>query len=129
MNWKNLIIFSIIVITLLSIPIGYLTIELEKESRFVHISIYDPDRPNLSKVLDVTVIIGQNNTVVWHNRHDAPIALASDYSNYSWASPGVIKPGESFKHTFEKPGVFNYHGEPPPWLTGTITVHEIKKIN
>ena len=70
---------------------------------------------------DITVILGKNNTVTWINEDDVPHILVSDDQNYSW-STGLMKPGESSSVTFDKTGVFSYHGTPGPWITGSITV-------
>jgi plastocyanin len=35
-----------------------------------------------------------------------------------------MAPGDEFKFTFKKPGVFNYNCTPHPWMEGTVKVHE-----
>ncbi len=70
----------------------------------------------------ITVQIGVNNTITWINEDDVPHGISSDNKEHQWGSAGVIKPGESFTHTFEDDGVFPYHGEPHPWMTGFVIV-------
>ena len=67
----------------------------------------------------MTIVIGVNNTVVWKNEdsdwHTAHSNIPEFYS-------GIIQPGASFTHTFERPGIYPYHCDPHPWMTGVITV-------
>ena len=67
----------------------------------------------------MTIVIGINNTVVWKNEdsdwHTAHSNIPEFYS-------GIIQPGASFTHTFERPGIYLYHCDPHPWMTGLITV-------
>jgi len=72
---------------------------------------------------EITVVMGINNTITWINEDDTPHGITSDYGGEDgWASPGVLKPGESFSVTFSKSGIFPYHMEPHPWVTGTVIV-------
>jgi plastocyanin len=68
----------------------------------------------------ISIIIGVNNTVVWVNRdsswHTAHSNIPEFYSNY-------IQPGSNFTHTFQYPGIYPYHCDPHPWMTGKITVY------
>jgi len=67
----------------------------------------------------MVIVIGINNTVVWKNEdsdwHTAHSNIPEFYS-------GIIQPGASFTHTFERPGIYPYHCDPHPWMTGLITV-------
>jgi len=67
----------------------------------------------------ITIVIGVNNTVVWKNEdsdwHTAHSNIPEFYS-------GIIQAGASFTHTFERPGIYPYHCDPHPWMTGLITV-------
>ena len=72
----------------------------------------------------ITIQIGVNNTVTWINEDDVVHAISSDYKEYQWGTAGALKPGETYTHTFDNAGVFPYHGEPYPWMTGTIIVLE-----
>jgi plastocyanin len=67
----------------------------------------------------MTIVIGVNNTVVWKNEdsdwHTAHSNIPEFYS-------GIIQPGSSFTHTFERTGIYPYHCDPHPWMTGLITV-------
>jgi plastocyanin len=68
----------------------------------------------------ISIVIGVNNTVIWKNEdstwHTAHSNIPEFYSNY-------IEPGGNFTHTFESPGIYPYHCDPHPWMTGKITVH------
>jgi plastocyanin len=67
----------------------------------------------------ITIIIGVNNTVTWINEdstwHTTHSNIPEFYSN-------LIQPGSNFTHTFERAGVYPYHCDPHPWMTGKITV-------
>ena len=77
----------------------------------------------------ITVILGKNNTVTWINEDDVPHGIASDVGGDNfWGTPGVLKPEESYSVTFEETGVFSYHGQPHPWITGSVIVLENDSI-
>src|SRR5207302_1610611 len=66
---------------------------------------------------DVTVTAG--STVVWHNKgHEEHSVTADDKSFDS----GLTKPGTDFQRAFPKVGVYAYHCQPHPWMTGKIQV-------
>ena len=92
----------------------------------------------------ITVVIGVNNTVRWEN-HDltlhSVIATSdddplfynatkvqcenNDYDNcVVIPSNNFLLPGGTFEFTFTKPGVFDYHMVPHPWMQGTVIVQE-----
>jgi plastocyanin len=81
----------------------------------------------------IKVVIGDNNTVRWINQDIVPhtVISNSDYidpvsGNFSSIAQteqvrgGYMLPGQSFNFTFTKPGVFEYHSEPDPWLSGSV---------
>lgn len=71
---------------------------------------------------EVTVVLGKNNTITWSNEDDTPHTFVSDKSGDEMWSTGMMKPGESSSVTFNRTGVFGYHGTPGPWIAGTVTV-------
>ena len=71
----------------------------------------------------VHVILGINNTVTWINNDDTTHSVTPDHRNEFFSgSQGVMKPGDRFTYTFTKEGVYDYHGQPGSWLTGTVIV-------
>lgn len=73
---------------------------------------------------EITIILGKNNTVTWTNQDDTPHGFTSDKGgDGSWGT-GLLKSGESSSVTFNQTGIFEYHGEPHPWMTGKIIVLE-----
>lgn len=78
----------------------------------------------------VRVFLGMNNTVRWTNEDKAPHGIAADNGDdpgfyaatNSKDGPRLLLPRDSFEFTFTKAGEFGYHGEPGPWLTGTVIV-------
>ncbi len=74
---------------------------------------------------EVVVVLGGNNTVTWINQDETAHGIASDKGgDGSWGSGGVLEPGESFSVTFNRTGIFEYHGVPHPWETGRVIVLE-----
>ena len=67
----------------------------------------------------ITIVIGVNNTVVWKNE-DSDWHTA--HSNIPEFNSGMIAPGASFTHVFERAGTFPYHCDPHPWMTGLVIV-------
>ena len=72
---------------------------------------------------EITVMLGENNTVIWINQDDTSHGISSNHEPV-WGSSGVLKPGDSFSVTFNQTGVFEYHGAPHPWMTGKVIVLE-----
>jgi len=70
---------------------------------------------------EITVVLGENNTVIWINQDDTSHGITSDYEP-NWGSSRVLKPGDSFSVTFNHTGVFEYHGAPHPWMNGKVIV-------
>ena len=71
---------------------------------------------------EITVVLGKNNTITWINQDDTAHGISSD--DASWGSRGIIHPGDSFSVTFNSTGIYDYHGQPHPWETGTVIVLE-----
>ena len=91
--------------------------------------------PKFLEPQNATVILGINNTVLWMNEDNVPQAITSD-SDYKDPVSGkfdtrerpeaaggpFIMPRQTYEFTFTQPGRYGYHGEPHPWLQGTIIV-------
>ncbi|MGI0037964.1 MAG: cupredoxin domain-containing protein [Nitrososphaera sp.] len=83
----------------------------------------------------IKVKLDVNNTVRWVSQDTVPHALISD-SGYvdpltgvafdtrqsSELRGGFLMPGDSYEFTFRETGEFRYHGEPHPWMQGTVIV-------
>ena len=67
----------------------------------------------------ITIVIGVNNTVIWKNE-DSDWHTA--HSNIPEFNSGLIQPGDSFTHTFQRAGTYPYHCDPHPWMTGVVIV-------
>lgn len=90
----------------------------------------------------IKVVIGLNNTVRWHNQdltmytvvassEDDPLfhnATTEQCENNDYQDCRVIPsknqlpPGGTFEFTFTKPGVYDYHSVPHPFMQGTVVV-------
>ena len=73
---------------------------------------------------EITVVLGKNNTVTWINEDDTFHSFVSDVGGKNGWSTGPLLPGESSSVTFNSTGVYDYHGVPGPWMTGTVIVLE-----
>lgn len=71
----------------------------------------------------ISTILGKNNTVTWVNHRDTPITLISNSADSTW-STALIFPGKDVSVTFNKTGIFEYHGNPSPWINGKVIVLE-----
>jgi plastocyanin len=67
----------------------------------------------------ITIVIGVNNTVVWKNEDND---WHTAHSNIPEFNSGLIESGASFTHVFERAGIFPYHCDPHPWMTGLVIV-------
>jgi plastocyanin len=68
---------------------------------------------------NVTVPAG--SSVTWVNCETSGTAHTSTSDQNVWSSP-LLAPGDAFTQTFDTPGVYPYHCDPHPFMTGTVTV-------
>lgn len=67
-----------------------------------------------------TLIIKQGETVVWTNKDSAKHTVTSD-SGSELDSPQLVS-GETYSHTFNSKGTFDYHCTPHPYMKAKIIV-------
>jgi copper-containing nitrite reductase len=67
----------------------------------------------------ITVVIGINNTVTWVNNDQAPHTVTATDGSFN---SGNLNAGQSWSHTFSKPGVYAYYCSYHPWMKGTVIV-------
>lgn len=65
------------------------------------------------------VTVAPGTTVTWTN--DDSFAHTATSDTKLWDS-GLLQPGKSFSHTFDRPGSFPYHCAVHTFMTGTVTV-------
>jgi plastocyanin len=70
----------------------------------------------------ITIPVG--TTVSWTNHDDDPHTVTFD--DKSFDSKGLGN-GDTWKHTFTKPGKYTYHCSAHPFMKGTIIVTGAKK--
>jgi len=63
--------------------------------------------------------IGAGSTVAWTNHDQMAHSVTGDGG--TWDS-GLIEPGATWRHTFEKPGTYNLHCTRHPFMKGAVTV-------
>jgi amicyanin len=66
------------------------------------------------------IIIQVGDTVTWTNQDSAPHTVTSDSG--SELDSELLSQGQSYSHTFNDPGTFEYHCTPHPFMIGTVTV-------
>ena len=66
-----------------------------------------------------TVSVAPGTTVIWTNADAFGHTATSD--TRLWDS-GMLQPGQTFSHTFDKPGSYPYHCAVHTFMTGTVTV-------
>jgi plastocyanin len=85
----------------------------------VHDLAFDP--------ADLTVPVGKKVTWVI-DEQTAVLPQAVGFGTTStpaaqqWSAPQPLNPGETFTHTFDKPGVYPYIDAIQPYCEGTVTV-------
>lgn len=67
----------------------------------------------------ITVVIGQNNTVIWPNADTAPHTVTSDSGAFD---SGNLNANQTFTFTFATPGKYPYHCTYHSWMHGTVVV-------
>lgn len=60
-------------------------------------------------------------TVTWVNCEDNATSHTTHANGEEWSSP-LLAPGQSFSHTFDQAGTFDYHCDPHPFMTGRVVV-------
>jgi len=80
----------------------------------------------------ITVVIGENNTVVWTNEDTAfhtatsasndPASFDTGCMNGEGAPCPSGSNGDSYQFTFTVPGTYTYHCSYHPWMQGVIDV-------
>jgi plastocyanin len=66
------------------------------------------------------VTVGVGDTVTWTNNDSVDHDVTAD--GFSSGEPGGMAPGESFEHTFDEAGTFDYVCTVHPGMEGTVVV-------
>lgn len=99
------------------IPDGAVGVSIPKGSS-------DPEKQINVRPKTITIVLGKNNTVMWYNTDRDPSTIIAD--DGSWTT-GLIPSCNSATVTFNKTGIYEYHGELHPWKKGKIIVLEEKE--
>ncbi len=78
----------------------------------------DVNSPGYSPV-NITVVVGVNNTVTWTNDDNMPHTVTAVDGSFDSRN---LDHGQTFAHTFTKPGSYVYTCTYHPWMQGTVTV-------
>ena len=90
---------------------------LEPTTVFINLGALNPQNKNPIFPKEMTVVLGENNTVTWLNR-DGP----SHFINFENWAIGPIHQGERQSITFNHTGVYRYFSADSPSISGTVTV-------
>ena len=66
------------------------------------------------------VTVGVGDTVTWTNNDSVGHAVTAD--SFSSGEPGGMAPGDTFEHTFQEAGTFDYVCTVHPGMEGTVVV-------
>ncbi len=93
----------------------------------IPLNAFDPTRPeNAFAPLDLTVAVG--TTVRWINEDTQVHTVTSGTSDGVAGSSDdlfgsqFLNPGDSFTHTFDSAGTYDYFCVPHPWMIASVTV-------
>jgi plastocyanin len=78
----------------------------------------NPNLPGYSPV-NVTVVVGENNTVTWVNEDTMPHTVTAFDGSFD---SGNLDQGQSFTYMFEKPGTYPYTCVYHHWMHGQVIV-------
>ena len=68
---------------------------------------------------DVVVSVG--TTVTWTNKDSVSHTVTSDDGEFD---SDMLEKGDTYSHTFDKAGVYEYHCKPHPFMRGKVIVNE-----
>ena len=68
------------------------------------------------------IVVDVGTVVTWTNRDGTRHTVTSDDEDE--LDSGLFGRGETFSHTFDRPGEYAYHCEPHPNMKGLVTVRE-----
>ena len=66
------------------------------------------------------ITISQGDTIIWTNLDSPAHTVTSDSG--SELSSGLLSKDETYSHTFNEVGIFDYHCAPHPYMKGTVIV-------
>lgn len=90
------------------------------ETTFVKTLLGSADSVSYSFLpLQVTVVIGVNNTVNWVNDDNAAHTITAKDGSFD---SGNMASGSSYTYTFTTPGTFTYYCAYHSWMVGTVVV-------
>jgi plastocyanin len=90
------------------------------ETTFVKILLGSADSVSYSfSPLQVTVVIGVNNTVNWVNDDNAAHTVTAKDGSFS---SGNMASGSTYTYTFTTPGTFTYYCAYHSWMVATVVV-------
>ncbi len=65
------------------------------------------------------LVIEAGTTVVWTNTDALAHTVTADNKSFN---SGLVYPGKTYRHTFNKPGTYTYACMPHPFMHGTVVV-------
>ena len=71
------------------------------------------------KYVSDTITVAVGTTVTWTNKDSVRHTVTDDNGSFD---SGLFGQGETFSYTFNRPGEYDYHCIPHPYMTGKIIV-------
>jgi len=68
---------------------------------------------------NITVVLGENNTVTWTNNDVVGHTVTADSGLFS---SGMLSSKQTWGFTFDHPGTYYYHCSYHAWMHGVVTV-------
>lgn len=78
---------------------------------------YDNDRTNDYLPNEITIRVGTK--VTWVNNDNTVHTVTADNGSFD---SRLLRKGQSWNYTFTKPGIYEYHCDPHPWMKGKVIV-------
>jgi plastocyanin len=70
----------------------------------------------------MAIFVGVGDTVEWTNTGNADHTVDSDTEIFE---SDILDPGETYRYTFDEPGIFPYHCDIHPHMRGMVVVTEM----
>lgn len=118
----------VVILAVMIMPVTYVFTEEEAE---VVIEAGSADANSGKSYAPKTLTVAVGTTVEWENEDSAGHTVTSgnpgdaDFGTIFDSGFPLIKPGDSWEHTFDATGTFPYFCQVHPWMTGTIVVEEM----
>jgi plastocyanin len=90
---------------------------------------YNPSQKDNYVPKEITIVLGKNNKIIWTNSDEVAHTVTADPGQSgsfvtTATRSNFMQGGDKWEFVFTKPGTWNYHCEPHPYMKGTVIVTE-----